>query len=548
MQSYFETYDRLRRTYVEGAEERLGSIADHLHRLEANLEDRAPIGELNHLFHGLVGSGATYGFPHISALCGQAEAECQMLLEEERSPTAEDIGCWKDLVERCRDEFRRTPLDEPPAFRRPKASRPEKTSSVLLVDADEDHRGILAAILKEEGIEVRHAGLREEALAMLEKGGVPNALVTDVKLPDGTGYELAEHVRGMPWARKTSVFLVADSAAFWDKVEAIRCGALGCFEKTDGREELVRRLFEKLKDDATVKKWKILYVEDDPDQAAFIESLLDQAGCEVRICPHPKGFEKDLGAFQPDLVLMDVVLPGASGFDLVKFMRQSGRWAKVPVVFLTTQKQLDHRIHATRVGGDDFLEKPVVPALLLTAISSRIERARFLETLMERDGLTRLLNHSAFMERCQQVVVDVRKKRDRKACLVLMDMDNFGAVNAGYGFGAGDEVLLAFASLLRRRLGRNECVGRIGGEEFAAIVEDLTPDQVVDLIGSVQTEFGGTYHQGPDGSRFRITVSAAAAAFDPRRMDFEGWMHGARRGLELSKDRGGGSILLFSDR
>ena len=77
---------------------------------------------------------------------------------------------------------------------------------------------------------------------------------------------------------------------------------------------------------------------------------------------------------------MDILLPGISGYDLVRYLRQDERHATLPVLFLTTEGQLQSRIERARVGGDDHLVKPVVPpALLLSAVAARIERARLPE-------------------------------------------------------------------------------------------------------------------------------------------------------------------------
>ena len=78
-------------------------------------------------------------------------------------------------------------------------------------------------------------------------------------------------------------------------------------------------------------------------------------------CDDPARLEAELAAFRPDLVLMDVLLPGVSGYDLVRSLRQDERYATLPVIVLTTQGELDARIEAARAGGDEHLVKPVSP-------------------------------------------------------------------------------------------------------------------------------------------------------------------------------------------
>ena len=82
---------------------------------------------------------------------------------------------------------------------------------------------------------------------------------------------------------------------------------------------------------------RVLSIEDDPQQAAFLRSVLESGGYEVRTVDDPKRLEAELAAFRPDLVLMDVLLPGVSGYDLVRYLRQDERFATLPVLFLTTR-------------------------------------------------------------------------------------------------------------------------------------------------------------------------------------------------------------------
>src|SRR5438034_5380111 len=146
---------------------------------------------------------------------------------------------------------------------------------------------------------------------------------------------------------------------------------------------------------------RILSVEDDPHQSAFVSAVLKSAGYDVKVCDDPTRFEADLVAFKPDLVLMDILLPGISGYDLVRYLRQDERHAALPVLFLTTESQMQSRFRSAQVGGDDHLTKPIVPPVLLSVVASRLERARFLTNLLNRDGLTRLFTHTALIERAQ---------------------------------------------------------------------------------------------------------------------------------------------------
>ena len=126
-----------------------------------------------------------------------------------------------------------------------------------------------------------------------------------------------------------------------------------------------------------------------------------------------------------------------------------------------------------QAGGDDFLVKPVPPALLVSSVAARLERARFLNMLLSRDGLTQLLTHTYFMEQVEAVVLRRRREPDVPATLVMLDIDHFKSINDAHGHQAGDRALRALAALLRRHVRRSDPLGRYGGEEFAILLDGV---------------------------------------------------------------------------
>src|SRR5262249_22787682 len=152
-------------------------------------------------------------------------------------------------------------------------------------------------------------------------------------------------VRARPGGDRPVVFVVGREAGVLDRVEAIHCGADGHFADPVDVGALVRRL-RFLLDRERAEAPRILSVEDDPHQSAYLRTVLSSAGYEFRAVEDPRRFEAELAAFRPDLVLMDVILPGVSGYDLVRSLRQDERYATLPVLILTTRGELEARIEA----------------------------------------------------------------------------------------------------------------------------------------------------------------------------------------------------------
>ena len=535
MQSWDDAFAELRVQFLREAGPRLDEIERLLGRLAGNPSDRETLRDLMRRFHGFAGSGSTYGFPTVTKLGLEGEQAMNRLLHEGAAAGPPDLDRGRRLLAVMRETLASA---APPTAKAPSAP-PESAArpvDILVVDDDPAVLDFLVRRVEQEGMAARRATTKGEAVRAIESH-LPDGLITDVRLSDGFGYELVEFLRGRPQGETPAVLIVSVLTGFLDKVEAMHCGADGFFEKPVDWEALMRRLLHLL-DRNRSESGRVLAVEDDPQQAAFVRAVLSSAGYEVQVCDDPKHFEMDLGSFRPDLVLMDVVLPGLSGYDLARYLRQQERHATLPILFLTTEGQIDARIEGARAGGDDYLVKPTPPALLLTAVTARIERARFVRSLLGRDGLTRLLNHTTFLERAAAVLASARRDGSRSLAWAMLDVDHFKSVNDRYGHPTGDRVLTSLAALLRRRLRQSDTIGRYGGEEFAVLLDDLSQDEAVRLLERLLAEFAAQSHHAPDGSTFHVTFSAGIAMLEPASMDLNAWRGAADAALYAAKGAG----------
>jgi len=523
----------LRGEFVREARTKLDGMRASLRMLAAQPGSRGTIHELLRAFHGFAGSGTTYGFPVMTDLGRQGEQACAAVLDAGSPATPERRAAWSRLADGLEAELETAAPAKEPAAAAPVAAPPPR--EILVVDDDEALLHLLSQLLEQEGLAVRRASSRAEALARIEER-MPDGCIVDVRLPDGSGYDLVERVRALPGGESRPILILSMLTGFLDKVEAIHCGADGYFEKPVDWEALVRRLLHLLERGGREGS-RILAVEDDPAQSAFLRTVLESAGYELRVCDDPRRFEADLSGFRPDLVMMDIILPGMSGYDLVRYLRQDERHATLPVLFLSTEGQLEAQIQAARVGGDDHLVKPVSPGLLLTTVAARIERGRFLRALMDRDGLTRLLTHSAFLERARAAVLRKRRDAGRSLAWVMIDLDHFKSINDGNGHPVGDRVLAGLSSLLRRRLRQTDTIGRYGGEEFAVLLDDLAEDDAVRLVDRLREEFAALAHRGAGRSAFHATFSAGVAMLDDEG-DLDRWRRAADEALYAAKASG----------
>ncbi len=534
MESLDDALHDLREQYVRESLPRLDQIVGLLDVLAARPDDSAALQDLLRHFHAFAGSGSTYRFPRVTALGLEGERACGAL----RSGAAPRLPTFARLRE-IEVDLRRTfanvePLD-PPAPSAPPPRPAGRTQDVLVVEDDKAVRAVLDRLLEQEGLRVRAVDTRAAGFSEID-GRLPDALIVDILLPDGSGYDVVRHLRGVPGGEAPAALVVSRLSGFLDKVEAMQCGADAFFEKPVDWQALLRRLDHLLSRNA-VEPGRVLAVEDDPLQAAFARTVLETAGYQVRVCPDPVRFEADLAAFRPDLVLMDILLPALNGYDLVRYLRQDERYATLPVVFLTTEGQVESRIDAVKAGGDELLLKPVLPGLLLSTVAARVERARFVRGLLERDGLTGLLTHTALLERAATMVARARRHPERPAAWVMLDLDKFKSINDRFGHPVGDRVLVSLAALLRRRLRQSDALGRYGGEEFAVLLEGLERPDAERLVNRLLDEFTSLVHHGPDGESFDASFSAGVSMLGGA-MSVDEWRGAADQALYAAKAAG----------
>jgi diguanylate cyclase (GGDEF)-like protein len=277
---------------------------------------------------------------------------------------------------------------------------------------------------------------------------------------------------------------------------------------------------------------RILCLEDDPDQAEYVRTVLESANYQVTMAHDIAEFEGVLEQFRPDLLLLDVTLPDGSGIDLASALRRAGSHAALPIVFLTGRGSMSARLDGIRAGADDYLVKPVDPDLLLATVESRLERARAMRMLIERDGLTAAVTRASFLRSMEDAVGS-----GAPHCLVMLDIDHFKHVNDQFGHPAGDRVLGLFGRFLRANVRMGDVVGRCGGEEFGILLADTHAADARGLIERLLQRFARIPHVARGAERFHVTFSAGVAELEGGD-DAESWRQRADDACYAAKRHG----------
>ncbi len=232
----------------------------------------------------------------------------------------------------------------------------------------------------------------------------------------------------------------------------------------------------------------MLIVDDDWLAAEINASVLRSDGMTVTTVTDPAKAVEAIEALGPDIVLMDMQMPGIGGVELAKVIRQSMHFVSLPIVFLSAERDEDRQLAARRQGGDDFIKKPVQPDMLVSLVRLRADRSKLLRSFIERDRLTGLFDQTRFKERVAHEMERCRRT-GAEISLAMIDLDHFKQVNDVHGHGAGDDVLRTLADLLGTSLRKIDIVGRCGGEEFGVILLDTSLEDAARILNALRERF-----------------------------------------------------------
>jgi diguanylate cyclase (GGDEF)-like protein len=302
--------------------------------------------------------------------------------------------------------------------------------------------------------------------------------------------------------------LITERSGFDDYLAAVRAGAEGYFVEPVDLPQLEARLYT-LIESRQRAGLRVMLVDDDTDLLALCAHVLEADEMVVFREDTPAAALAGLEKFRPEVILLDVRMPECSGPELAQIIRLDERWMHVPIVYMSSQSDGDFQLLATRKAGEGFLAKPIDPKELVATVCSNGRHARHMIETTSKDSLTGLLRHSfikdhlaAELERSQRLALTT--------CAVVVDIDSFKQVNDQHGHQVGDVVIRTLASLLRQRLRSIDGVGRLGGEEFLAVLSNCSCVEATALIDEIREHFASIEFAGRDG-HFRSTFSAGIA-------------------------------------
>lgn len=508
-----EQLRELRLAYSRQLPGKLDEIEAYWRKLRDGQWERDCAELLHRATHNLCGSGSTFGYSQLSKHARSIEqiikahlhdnvaadpdqcAQIDLLLKELREAATLSPASAHESNGEC-DEHRAASLPTHPL--------------VYVIEGD-------ARLSGEFQLQLEHFGYRSEVFA--DTKGVreavsrkkPAAFIVDISLAEGptAGIDLLRDSKDEQGCSLPVIF-ISSHDDFAVRLAAVRAGGDAYFVKPVEIGAVIDRL-DQLIPRKVSEPYRILAVEDDSTLAAHYALVLRDAGMHVEIVSDPEDVMAALAEFNPELILMDVYMPTCSGLELAKLIRQQNSYLGVPIVFLSSETNLEKQFNAMRMGGDDFLTKPILGKHLVSSVMVRAERARLVNALMSQDSLTGLLNHTKIKEELQ-VELARALRTELPLTFVMIDIDHFKDINDRYGHMTGDRVIKTLARMLQQRLRTSDRIGRYGGEEFAVILPDCDIEMATSIMEEMRMSFADINYLA-DGVEFSASFSAGLASF-----------------------------------
>ena len=508
--------------------------------------DMKTLQELHRFVHNLISNGEALGYPELGVEACELEQLLKSLIQKDillDTAQSDEIlqhinELKKILVEQ---EFGLTKNTTPAVLDKSALlAGTHASNSIFVVEEDTEAAQELALQLRYYGYEVEVFNRLDDRFRTAVQHKPDVIILMGVEFADDQmgGIHMMEDIqRELVRPARVIYISVHDEMSF--RLGAVRAGSIAYFTKPINSTELIDRL-DQITASQIQEPFRILIVNDNPTILAYYTAILEQAEMLVKTISEPMKLLEILSDFNPDLILMDLYMPGCSGIELTRVIRQMDNFLSIPIVYLATKNDFNTQSEAMSLRGDDFLIEPIDSTHLVAVVTSRVTRARSLRSLMHC-GLTGLLNHTAIKEELSREIARSSRLNSSLSFAVL-DIDYFKKINNTYGHAAGDRVIKSLARLLKQRLRETDVIGRYGGEEFAVIMNDTDAMSAAKVIDEIRNVFSRLLHLSYY-EEFAVNFSAGIADLahfpDAARLS-----EAADKALSQAKQRGRNRVVV----
>ena len=243
---------------------------------------------------------------------------------------------------------------------------------------------------------------------------------------------------------------------------------------------------------------KVLVVDDTPDTAKLMAQAVEAEGYEVSVVGDGRSALQMAAAERPDVVLLDVMMPGMSGIEVLHRLKEDAELGTIPVILVTAKSEDSDIVDGLDAGAHDYVTKPFRQEILAARVRSAVHVKQSHDQLLHlneqfqaeiagrkrlehqqrhdalHDALTDLPNRSLIIVQLENAIKRCRRQPGYLFALMFLDLDRFKNINDSLGHCSGDQLLIEAASRLRKCVRGTDTIARLGGDEFAVLLDDIT--------------------------------------------------------------------------
>ena len=483
----------------------LGELAGELQHSGRPAQRREQVRRIREQLHKLAGAAGSFGFGPLGERARVLEQRANRWLDSSK-PSAQALGAFARAVRQFAEFAWHDGHAVPDLGPGDLHDEPLPGCRIYLLESDAVAGAGMAQTLDNFGYETllcRDFPTLQQAVEQQ----LPDALIVSVSRDDELLPIAALQQRlGTP----LPLLAIHADAGFASQLAAVRAGAQGFFSRPLDLAQLENSL-ERCLNRQQGEPYRVLIVDDDHALAERYGLVLRNSQMQVQTLSKPQRVLELMHTFNPEVLVLDVDMPGCSGPELAQMIRLHDEWLRVTIIYLSAETDINRQMAALLKAGDDFLSKPLGDSELIAAVYSHAQRARSLSTALSRDSLTGLLKHADIKD---QLAIEVQRasRASKPTSVVMLDLDHFKQVNDRYGHAAGDSVIRALANLLRQRLRRIDSLGRYGGEEFVAVLPECTAEEARRIFDEIRERFATLTFNASDARSFTVSLSAGISA------------------------------------
>ena len=282
--------------------------------------------------------------------------------------------------------------------------------------------------------------------------------------------------------------------------------------------------------------------------------MLTKRGHEVILAQDGKAGFEAAKSEQPDVILLDLVMPVMDGYEVCEHLKADDRTRDVPIIMVTSKAEAADKVKGLEMGALDYVTKPFDEGELVARVNIHLrlrelyeavqEQNRQLQEMANRDGLTGLYNHRYFHEQLSQDFLRAKRYHESMSCL-LFDIDHFKKFNDTYGHQTGDLVLKALSNVIQRFTRQSDLAARYGGEEFAIVLYHTAVNAAREAGERLRQNVERNAVED-NGNVLRVTISVGIAAFPHENIhDAKQLIEYADQALYKAKENGRNRVEVF---